>query len=355
MGEVRALHERPVLRVRRVAVDLGELRPVRDPHRRVDRPARREADERGDGGADALDRLAAPRGSPRRRRPGSGSGHLTPSQSVARRLLLSSFEQRVRRGRRRRAAARALPGSRTSISVSSRAQRITFACGAARRTCSRERRRAVAVEVEHDGVRLQPRGLRHDPSRLVARRRSRRRRRPRARLAARRAMIGSRSPSRHASRRPSSTRTSLSAPARAAATGQLSGSLGCPFGQLLAAALRRGASRRSRGRRARPGPSSVASASPPSAVRATTRCVPGRIRSKRKRPSRRVTVQRPASGSATQASGDRLAVGVADACRRAGAARCSVPRGPVGEPRAHRLRPHLRARARASRRTRPRA
>ena len=57
VGEVRALHERAVVRVRRVAVDAGELRPVRDPHRRVDRPARGEADEGGDRGPDALDRL----------------------------------------------------------------------------------------------------------------------------------------------------------------------------------------------------------------------------------------------------------------------------------------------------------
>ncbi len=55
--EVGALHERAVLGVLRVAEDRRELSPVRDPGRPVDRPARSQADERGDRRADPFDRL----------------------------------------------------------------------------------------------------------------------------------------------------------------------------------------------------------------------------------------------------------------------------------------------------------
>ena len=47
----------PVVRVVRIAEDLRELGPVRDPHRRVDRTAGREPHERSDRGTDALDGL----------------------------------------------------------------------------------------------------------------------------------------------------------------------------------------------------------------------------------------------------------------------------------------------------------
>ena len=55
--QVRALHERAVVGLVRIAEDLRELGPVRDPHRRVDRTAGGQAHERGDRRADALDRL----------------------------------------------------------------------------------------------------------------------------------------------------------------------------------------------------------------------------------------------------------------------------------------------------------
>ena len=111
---------------------------------------------------------------------------------------------------------------------------------------------------------------------------------------------------------------------------------------------------RSRGRRARPGPRSRPRASPPSAVRATTRCVPGRMRSKRKRPSRvggRPQPRRP--GSATQASAtgspsasrDRAADAVQLGHRARAGRRTAACGSSASGPR---------ARARTSRRTRPR-
>ena len=64
-------------------------------------------------------------------------------------------------------------------------------------------------------------------------------------------------------------------------------------------------------------------------VRAATWCLPGRIRSKMKRPSRSLDVQRPASGIATHASATRLAVARRAACRRSAAARGPSPRRAV--------------------------
>ena len=72
-------------------------------------------------------------------------------------------------------------------------------------------------------------------------------------------------------------------------------------------------------------------------------------------PRGRSTAQRPSVGQRRPSVGDRLAVGVAQRRRRSGAARSSCRARPVGDPRADRLRPHLRAALEASRRTRPRA
>ena len=79
VGEVRALHERTVVGLVRVAVDLGELGPVRDPHRRVDRAARRQAHECRDRCAHALDRLVRGRNLLDVDAGSQVRGHVTPS------------------------------------------------------------------------------------------------------------------------------------------------------------------------------------------------------------------------------------------------------------------------------------
>ena len=80
-----------------IAVDPGELRPVRDPHRRVDRPARREARRRPRSTFPRPRSASTGPGSPRRRRPGSGSS-ASHTLSVVVDTLLSSLRSASRNG-----------------------------------------------------------------------------------------------------------------------------------------------------------------------------------------------------------------------------------------------------------------
>ena len=160
------------------------------------------------------------------------------------------------------------------MTVSSRAQRITLARGAARAgSARRERRRAVLVEIEHDHVRLQACGL--DTIRAGScswpitsmPSSSSTRRSPIA-------MIGARSPSRTRVRGLVSTGTASPDDARAA--DRVDRAACVPIRITSCGGCAR-ASRRSQvdtSPRA-PGTSIVASASSPSAVRAITRCGAG--------------------------------------------------------------------------------
>src|SRR3954469_22200017 len=127
VGHVGALHEGAVVRVVRIAEDLRELGPVRDPHRRVDRTAGGEPHERSDRGTDALDGLV--RGGDlldvdawRQVR-----GHVAPYLGVLRLVAISIRRPSDASTATRRAVAE--PGSSTSSASSPLSQRITFVSG----------------------------------------------------------------------------------------------------------------------------------------------------------------------------------------------------------------------------------
>ena len=158
------------------------------------------------------------------------------------------------------------------------------------------------------------------------------------------AMIGARSPS--MTRSPSASSTGLASRTGRAAIGAI--------GQPRDAHSVTSCSRASRSRRRSPGTRALGLGLPRRrAVRATTRCEPGGIRSKRKRPAASVALQRPGLGHRHPGVRHRLAGGVAQ--RAAEAVQLGQrARRAVGDPRAHRLRPHLGPALSASRRTRRR-
>ena len=243
--------------------------------------------------------------------------------------------------------------SRTSITVSSRAHRITLVRGVdsldllgerpAPRPCRGPGRpRPARRRSDWDTIRS---GSRSSPITSM----------PSSSSTARRpiAMIGARSPSMTRSAGGRSTASSL--PNRAARGKSRSGSLAMPIRSLLArgAPLRAGASFRPDHEvgAAHPGPRGWPASRPRSAVRAITRCAPGRMRSKRKRPSPSVTAHCPARDRRPRRRRP------ARRRRRAPSRRCAmssvIVRAGPSESRARTSASAPRGRARTWRRTRP--
>ena len=290
----------------RVAEDLRELGPVRDPHRRVDRTARGQPDERGDRGADALDGLVRGWDLLDVDARGQVRGHsLLHSWSVTIAVLSSLRSPPTVDATQ---ARRAAPGSSTSITASSRAQRITLVSGetacdplaqlARLRPLSRSStttsgcRPPAALDDAAPGRRSCP--ITSTPSSLEHARHA---------DGHDRAEVPEQDARRRASLGPRSDKPPDHAASRQGAEGSRSGSLACPSVIPLARrALRAGA----------PSPYEIDAAARhldraarllAVAVRAITRCAPGGIAVEAEAARRgRSTAQRPASGRATHAS-----------------------------------------------------
>ena len=316
----------------RVAEDLRELGPVRDPHRRVDGTAGRQADERGDRRADALDRLVRGRDLLDVDAGSQVRGHVTPPLGLDD-VRCSARCGALRDGRRRRAAACRDTGSRTSITVLVPGpEDRPWSRGTRRRTRSPRASRAVRCR---DRARRCPGAAAARPATIAPGRPPGRSPRCPSSASTRRMpmrMIGSRFPSRTRARRLVGPRDRASPTGVAAARGR-SGSRWAdrvPVRSLLRRCAR--ASRRpARGRRAR-ARDRRASASRLAAVGGARDHAGARragSRSKRKRPvARRSTASSPASGSATQASATGSPSASRDACRRSGASRSSSAPAP---------------------------
>ncbi len=233
--------------------------------------------------------------------------------------------------------------SRTSITVSSRAHRITLVRGATRWICSASALRPLLVEVQDHHVRLQALGLGHDPLGLALQsdhvdavlleHRTQADRHDRRQVPEHDPKCGG---SIHGVK-----------PPEPCSRGERVDRAACDAHSVTSCARRAPSRRRvlparPRGPRAHPGPRAWPPSRRRSAVRAISRYAPGRMRSKRKRPSPSVAAHSPASGTATQAP----ATGSPSASRtvppmrvelghRARRARRRAARG--------RLRPHLRA------------
>ena len=284
-------------------------------------PPGRQADERGDRRAHALDRLVRGRDLLDVDAGSQVRGHVTPS-------LVDVLAAQFARAAAPRSGAETRrdvleTGSRTSMRSSSRAQSTTVVSGEAPRTSWPSSCDGPVVEVEHHDVGAQPMRRPDDGAGPVL-------------LTDHLAALLAQDPI-HAEThdRPEVSEQdardrahwpcpNLPGPPLAAGQrlrGSHSGNPCLP--------VRSSACRRSPGRRRRPGTSSCASASRPSAVRASSRCRPGRQAVEAEAPvGVGSSVQVPTSGSVTQTSAERLALLVADACRPSGASRATARGGP---------------------------